>query len=311
MSRGAMLRAVFGALLLAAAPGLAGALDLPAAARMLSERISPLESYALPMAPFDGTTVPARPFEGRVERRSWRIDGTASTALQLLQPLRNQLKAAGYTVVFECRAQGCGGFDFRFGTEVAPAPQMHVDIGNFRFLSATRGADQALSLLISRTGSSAYIQEIQVQPAVAEPAAPAPGGQVPGGQETQDDSLTDRLLAQGHVVLGDLDFGTGAGTLGAGPYGSLSMLAAFLAANPGYRLVVVGHTDSVGPLEGNLALSRQRAQAVRDRLIADYGADPARVTAEGVGYLAPVAPNLTPEGRDRNRRVEAVLLPAN
>ena len=47
---------------------------------------------------------------------------------------------------------------------------------------------------------------------------------------------------------------------------------------------------------------------MRQRLIDRYQIDPARLEGEGMGYLAPVGSNLTPEGREANRRVEAVLL---
>ena len=47
---------------------------------------------------------------------------------------------------------------------------------------------------------------------------------------------------------------------------------------------------------------------MRARLISEYGIDPARIEAEGMGYLAPVASNLTEAGRQANRRVEAILL---
>ena len=115
-------------------------------------------------------------------------------------------------------------------------------------------------------------------------------------------------MANGHVVLGDLDFGSGADTLGLGPYGSLAALAAFLADNPGIRIALVGHTDSIGALDQNIALSKRRAVAVRMRLIDSHGAAPDRIDAEGMGYLAPVASNLTEPGRLANRRVEAILL---
>ena len=316
-----MIRATALCTLLTVLPALALALEPPQGARLLSERVVPLDSYALPMAPFDGQSVPAQVFEGQVERRSWRLEGGASTPLQLLAPLRDQLAGSGFEIVFECRARDCGGFDFRFGTEVAPAPQMHVDIGNFRFLSAIRNDNEAVSLLVSRTGASAYIQEIHVLP-VAAPAAdmatvedePAPVPQ-PAPEETaapepagQDAPLIDALLAQGHVILGDLEFGSGANTLAVGPFESLARLASFLAANPSYRIVLVGHTDSIGALDSNIALSKRRAETVRDRLVNEYGAPAGRVAAEGMGYLAPVAPNLTPEGREKNRRVEAILL---
>ena len=76
-------------------------------------------------------------------------------------------------------------------------------------------------------------------------------------------------------------------------------------------MVLVGHTDSVGLLEPNIALSRSRAESVRQRLINQYGVPEDRIDAHGMGYLAPIATNLTAQGREANRRVEAVLLPRN
>ena len=70
----------------------------------------------------------------------------------------------------------------------------------------------------------------------------------------------------------------------------------------------MGHTDTVGGLEANVALSRRRAASVRDRLIERHGVPAEQLEAHGTGYLAPVAPNTTAEGREANRRVEAVLL---
>ena len=304
-----------------ACPVAVAALDMPQGARLLYERNSALDSYALPRAPFDGETLPSQVFEGGVERRTWRIESGSRTLLQLLTPLRDQLVMRGFDILLECRARTCGGFDFRFGTEVAPAPHMHVDIGNFRFLSAVRNGDEAISLLVSRSASGAYIQQIHVRPAEAadgaaetpdatpvpdQPAAATQGAPEPDGQAG---ALIDALLSDGHVILDDLEFDTGANALGPGAYDSLSRIAAFLAGNPAYRLVLVGHTDSIGALGTNIALSKRRAGTVRDRLVNEYGVPPGRVAAEGMGYLAPVASNLTPEGRERNRRVEALLLP--
>ena len=316
-----MIRASVLSLLLMACPVAVAALDMPQGARLLYERNSALDSYALPRAPFDGETVPAQVFEGAVERRTWRIESGSRTLLQLLAPLRDQLVIGGFDILFECRARACGGFDFRFGTEVAPAPHMHVDIGNFRFLSAVRNGDEAISLLVSRGGSGAYIQQIHLRPgevtggeANATDAALAPDRPTATGPEAAEQdglagALIDALLSDGHVILDDLEFDTGANALGPGAYDSLSRIAAFLISHPAYRVVLVGHTDSTGALGTNIALSKRRAETVRDRLVSAYGVPSGRVAAEGMGYLSPVASNLTPEGRERNRRVEALLLP--
>jgi len=104
-----------------------------------------------------------------------------------------------------------------------------------------------------------------------------------------------------------LIFATGASALSGARYDSLARLADYLIANPDRRVVLVGHTDAEGPLEGNIALSRARASAVRQVLIDDFGAPSDRIDAEGIGFLAPRASNATDAGRQANRRVEVVL----
>ncbi|MEX0281245.1 MAG: OmpA family protein, partial [Arenibacterium sp.] len=110
------------------------------------------------------------------------------------------------------------------------------------------------------------------------------------------------------MVLEDLDFGSGAARLREGPFASLSDLASYLQANPAMRVAIVGHTDNVGTLARNIALSKRRAEAVRARLIAAHDIAANRVDAEGMGYLAPLTTNLTLAGREANRRVEVILL---
>ena len=110
------------------------------------------------------------------------------------------------------------------------------------------------------------------------------------------------------MVLSDLDFESGSATLGDDGIASLTMLAEWLSATPNARIALVGHTDSVGSADGNRALSQRRAETVRARLIFEGDIEPSRIEAAGVGYLAPVAPNTTEDGRAMNRRVEAILL---
>jgi outer membrane protein OmpA-like peptidoglycan-associated protein len=67
---------------------------------------------------------------------------------------------------------------------------------------------------------------------------------------------------------------------------------------------MTGHTDALGDEATNLALSRARAQAAVDYMVAN-GLPPERVVARGVGEAEPVATNDTPEGQQANRRIEA------
>jgi outer membrane protein OmpA-like peptidoglycan-associated protein len=72
------------------------------------------------------------------------------------------------------------------------------------------------------------------------------------------------------------------------------------------KLLVVGHTDSVGGYAFNLDLSQRRAAAVVAALATRYGIGSDRLTPIGVSFASPVASNRTDEGRSRNRRVELV-----
>lgn len=297
------------------APGRALDLQLPVGAELTAERPSELDSFAAPVAPFDGAGVPAVTLEGAVTRRAWRISSPGLTPLQIIVPLRAQLEAAGYDLAFECASDICGGFDFRFNTEVLPGPNMYVNISRFRYLTALRGPRgapmQAVGVFVSVTAASAYVQIIFADTGVdvedmlpERTVAPVDPDQGVAGDRIE----THPLLTEGHVALSDLDFATGTTDLGPGPFASLQGLAEVLRARPDLRVALVGHTDTVGGLEPNVVVSRERARSVRARLISEFGIAEGRLDAEGMGYLAPIASNLTAEGRDQNRRVEAILL---
>lgn len=278
--------------------------------------------YDLPVGPWDGATVPTRALEGMVDRRAYRLDAAGRTLTEVLSPLRDQLVAAGFEVLLDCEARGCGGFDFRFRTDVLPEPGMHVDLAEFRFLSAVRGTE-ALGLLASRSANAAFVQVIAVGTAALPPpgemtpapaAPPGPDGEgtdlaVPALPAPDPEGLRARLEAGLPVALDDLVFGSGAAALEAGDYASLAALAEWLRADPARRILLVGHTDASGGLDANIALSRKRAEAVRQVLMMRHDVPPSQVSAEGAGPLAPRATNATEEGRQKNRRVEAVPAP--
>ena len=71
-----------------------------------------------------------------------------------------------------------------------------------------------------------------------------------------------------------------------------------------FKLTIIGHTDSKGSDEYNMALGMRRAIAVRDKLL-EFGLDPARILGvESRGESEPIAPNDTEQGRFENRRIE-------
>ena len=313
---------ILSALALFVLAGKVGALDfdLPGEAVLMREETSPADTYFLPVAPFADGRLPTRKVEGQVIRQAWRIDGgRVATTLQLVSPLRDQLEAAGFEIILDCEAQECGGFDFRFNTTVLPAPDMFVDLFDFRFVSARKqdgdGVDY-ISCLVSLAGGAGYVQLVAVG-AIAPPRIETAVPPMPSSAKTTTTAtpppggrFVERLVANGHVVLNDLEFGSGSAALAEGGYTSLAALAGFLGTDASRRIALVGHTDAVGGLDANLALSHERAAAALERLVERHGVPREQIEAEGVGYLSPIAPNTTRAGREANRRVEAVLLNA-
>ncbi len=119
--------------------------------------------------------------------------------------------------------------------------------------------------------------------------------------------LQTRDTARGLIVnMSDVLFDTGSYTLKAGAREMLAKISGIVLAHPGLNLQIEGHTDSVGGDEFNQQLSERRADSVRD-FLAQEGLAGSSIAARGFGKTQPVATNDTPEGRQRNRRVEIVV----
>jgi outer membrane protein OmpA-like peptidoglycan-associated protein len=114
---------------------------------------------------------------------------------------------------------------------------------------------------------------------------------------------TDRGLV---LTLGDVLFETGKADLRPGALRNLYPLVTFLQKYPERRVVIEGHTDSVGSDAYNLDLSQRRADAVRDFLLQN-GVNTSQLTTRGYGKASPIASNTTAEGRQQNRRVELII----
>ena len=287
-------------------------LDFPSNASLQAEVVRPADSYVLPLGIWDQGQMPTQTVEGRVTQQAWRIEAPSLTTLQLVRPLREQLRNDRYRIIFECQTEACGGFDFRFGVETLPPPQMRINIGDFRFLAAERrGAEgpEYLTLFTSRTAEAGFVQITHVGPdtETADVIAQAEAAPLRAFGAQPDASLAEQLDQAGRAVLSDLSFDTGSAQLADGDYASLRALADYLANTPSRTVALVGHTDSSGALDANIALSKRRAASVLERLVSVYGVDRGQLEAEGMGYLAPLSSNLTEEGRTANRRVEVIV----
>lgn len=111
------------------------------------------------------------------------------------------------------------------------------------------------------------------------------------------------------ISLSDVLFDVNRATLRSGGEQNMRRIAEILRQYPNNQISVEGHTDATGSDAYNQKLSEDRAASVRTALVSG-GVDASRVTSRGFGKTQPVATNATAEGRQRNRRVEVVVLGA-
>lgn len=298
----------------------AQALDiaLPEGAVVVAAASSEQGSHVVATGPWDGTHVPTRDVTGLTRTGIWQIPGTSDASLvEVANAIETQLRDQGYRIDLTCRENTCGGFDFRRSLDMGRSPDMHVDIGNFRYVSATpEDGEGAAAVTISRGGDTIYVHVAHIGAALEDSPWVTSSSRAPGDIDapapTRDIATTAEAILNltdiGAVPLDDLYFETGASELSGRDYPSLVALAEFLATKPSRRVVLVGHTDAEGGRDSNIALSEARADAVRRHLIDQMDVNPAQLDSAGIGYLAPRATNETAGGREANRRVEVVLL---
>jgi OOP family OmpA-OmpF porin len=119
-----------------------------------------------------------------------------------------------------------------------------------------------------------------------------------------------RVYRQGDDVVISLlgiKFPSGRSTIDANSSALMLKVRDALALFPDASLTVEGHTDALGSDSANLILSQDRADAVKQYLVTNFGVDPEKVTSIGYGEARPVATNETAEGRARNRRIDLII----
>ena len=108
------------------------------------------------------------------------------------------------------------------------------------------------------------------------------------------------------LYISDILFDFDKATLKEVAKSGLLKVAKALSDFPQYKILVEGHTDSVGSDEYNQRLSERRASSVGGFIIG-HGVGANRLSTKGLGEARPRANNSTSEGRQQNRRVEIVI----
>jgi OmpA-OmpF porin, OOP family len=119
-------------------------------------------------------------------------------------------------------------------------------------------------------------------------------------------SMASSIKATGKVAVYGIYFDSGQSMLKPESKPTLQEISKLMAADPGLKLYVVGHTDNTGTFDANMKLSLDRAAAVVNALVSQFSVNTARLKACGNGPTSPVATNNTEEGKALNRRVELV-----
>ena len=276
------------------------AIDLPSSAKLVASDQSDTKNISLVLSSWDRERGISRlNITGKTVTNVYQIDGTSLTLDQMFKPIIDDLENRKFSVELYCNTQVCGGFNFRKNLEIFKPPFMLINVANYSVVTAKKD-NTAVSLIASKLGTTIYLQVVSI--GINENDLIQPDIK----SETNSFSLT--LINEGAIVLDDLIYRSGSSTLGDGPFDSLLELARFLKSTPTASIILVGHSDSTGELSQNIELSKNRAQAVADRLINSHSIDQSRISAEGIGFLSPKTNNSTEISRKKNRRVEAVLI---
>ncbi|HEY3308048.1 MAG TPA: outer membrane beta-barrel domain-containing protein [Desulfuromonadaceae bacterium] len=104
-----------------------------------------------------------------------------------------------------------------------------------------------------------------------------------------------------------LEFDTGRAEIKPEYHNELARVADYLKRYPSTTALIEGHTDNIGGFDFNMALSKHRAENVVSYLVEKFGIKRSRLAARGYGFTRRIAYNNTPEGRQKNRRINAVI----
>ena len=199
------------------------------------------------------------------------------------------------------------------GVFEASAAMKYIILGNFcsdvstltkHYEKGKRGAYYFLDDVTLRKAEAD--EKLTPKPVICP--GPRPLVQVKKQTTTKENDLTEIKFEAGTTIaLSNVFFETGKATLKPESTAELDKLVHTMIDYPNMQIEIRGHTDNVGSDASNQTLSEDRAKAVMNYLL-DHKVKSKRLNAAGFGSTKPVAGNDTPEGRQKNRRVEFKII---
>jgi outer membrane protein OmpA-like peptidoglycan-associated protein len=308
-----------------------GGADHPAVSRYAGAVMLGYESLAfgellVPLGPAGLNTVgkaaasKSERLEGKLTRLVY-LAPEKRTPLEVVRNYEQELAKGGFKAVYSCAGDACGPAG---GLNLASLvdPQLKYgnagayDFGTLAFYGSLDGARYYVARRSSPQGEMtvlvfAGLRTLPMPPEIVNRTTVAVGiverAAMDTGMVTVDASAMSAALEEGgRVAIYGIYFDTNKADLKPESAAALKEIATLLQREPALKLLVVGHTDSVGDYTANLVLSDKRAASVIQALTTTHGVAAARLRPAGAGMMSPVATNETEEGRAKNRRVELV-----
>jgi len=249
--------------------------------------------------------------EGRLNQNVYSVPMGPSAA-EVFRNYQADLSAKGYSILFEARQSDTGPNLGSFFENMGPGSQIWgYSADEARYAAAMKDENGV------KTYVALYV--IEYQDGYERKFSPKKGQVMVRLDTLEVGAIADRMVvvsaaaiskdlaSNGKVALYGILFDFDQASIKPESRPALDEIGKFLTDNPQQNIYLVGHTDNAGGFDFNMRLSRARAEAVAADLARTYGIQPGRMTPSGVGLQAPVASNLTEDGRAKNRRVE--LLP--
>ncbi len=248
--------------------------------------------------------------EGSITRVTYEAPQERST-LEVMRNYESALKQKGFEILYRCKNATCAGENASNGRNFnhAVVPYWSEFAENYadqRYRAAKLETDSgpvyvALYIVKNTSSGGRMKNHVYVQLDVITTQPMDVGLQVVPAEQ-----IKKGIEQEGYVAIYGILFDTDKAVIREDSRPALDEIAKLLKETPSLDLHVVGHTDDQGTLEYNLDLSKRRAEAVVQELVTKYEIAPRRLEAHGLAFLAPKASNATPEGRQKNRRVELV-----
>jgi OmpA-OmpF porin, OOP family len=264
-------------------------------------KVSEFDELAVPMGPITGedSFTKTQRVEGKITKFKYSMPANRS-GLEVIRSYQTALERGGFQILFKCDGKACISDKFNKGYTNATTGIWCVNCEEpMRYVAAK----------LARASGDAYVTVVVEKDKYEGGTWLTIVEEKPMGTglvTVNAAAIAAGITQAGHFAVYGIYFDTGKAELKPESKSALDEIAKLLGMQPALKLHVVGHTDNVGTLAANTTLSKQRADAVVNALATTYKIPAARLVGNGVGPLAPVAPNTTEEGRAKNRRVELV-----